>query len=62
MSGERKYMPDRWQEIIPIMIAAMAQLPENHPDVVSAGERCSDHIAQEVIVIRECERQRRIVR
>lgn len=45
-------MPDRWQEILVVMIAAMAERPETDPDVVSAAERCCDHIAAEVVTIR----------
>jgi len=54
--GTRRLMPDKWREIIVVMIGAMAQRPESDPDVVAAAERCSDHIATEVLTIRHINR------
>jgi hypothetical protein len=61
VSGEKAVAPGSFEDIIRAMIAKMAQLPKNHPDVVSSSDRVCDHLTQEVVVILECERQRKIV-
>lgn len=50
--GLRHLMPDRWQEILVVMIGAMAERPESDRDIIEAAERCCDHIAAEVVTIR----------
>lgn len=58
--GLRRLMPDKFQEAVRVMIAAMAQQPETHPNVIEAAERACDHIAAEVVTIRHVERLRAI--
>jgi hypothetical protein len=51
---------EQFEEAIAVMIGCMAHLPETHPDVREAAQRCFDHIKIETWTILEVQRQRKI--